>query len=160
MNTLQEHAPWSWILLFSLLLVTIPISGCGGAPPENLGLENGGLKPCPESPNCVSTRKDEDPEHHMEAISLKGNPEEAMDEIVKTVEQEPRAEITHQNAGYLRAEFTSRIFRFVDDVEFSIDEQESLIRFRSASRLGESDMGANRERMTELREDLKAKLGK
>jgi uncharacterized protein (DUF1499 family) len=43
------------------------------------------------------------------------------------------------------------IFRFVDDVEFYIDERANLIHFRSASRLGYSDMGVNRKRMETIR---------
>lgn len=40
---------------------------------------------------------------------------------------------------------------FVDDVEFYLDEKDSLIQVRSASRLGESDLGANRKRIEAIR---------
>jgi len=48
---------------------------------------------------------------------------------------------------YLRATFQSRSFGFVDDVEFLFDEQSGRIDFRSASRVGYSDFGANLRRM-------------
>ena len=53
--------------------------------------------------------------------------------------------------NYVHAEFRSRIFRFVDDVEFFFDEADSVVHFRSAARTGYSDMGVNRKRMEEIR---------
>ena len=40
---------------------------------------------------------------------------------------------------------------FVDDVEFFVDAQQKVIHFRSASRVGYSDLGANRKRMETIR---------
>ena len=61
-----------------------------------------------------------------------------------------------QKPGYLRAEFTSTLFRFVDDVEFVVVPDEGVIHFRSCSRVGYSDLGANRRRMESLRKKLNA----
>jgi len=145
-------------MLVSILMVLL-LSGCSGTAPEDLGAEDGALKPCPETPNCVSTQaKKSDTEHRMEPIAYVGGKGDAKAAIMETIEESSRASILENGESYVRAEFTSRIFRFVDDVEFYIDEEERLIHFRSASRIGSSDMGANRERMTELRKDLKTKL--
>jgi uncharacterized protein (DUF1499 family) len=62
----------------------------------------------------------------------------------------PRSRLVSSRDGYLHAEFRSRLLGFVDDVEFSIDEAEQLIHFRSASRVGYSDLGVNRKRMEEF----------
>ena len=43
---------------------------------------------------------------------------------------------------------------FVDDVEFLKAEDEGLIHVRSASRVGRSDMNANRTRIEEIRSQL------
>jgi uncharacterized protein (DUF1499 family) len=48
--------------------------------------------------------------------------------------------------------FTTRLFRFKDDVEFYIDADEGQVHFRSASRVGYSDMGANRKRYQAFKE--------
>ena len=40
--------------------------------------------------------------------------------------------------------------RYVDDVEFYINEKNKIIHFRSASRIGYSDLGVNRKRMEEI----------
>jgi uncharacterized protein (DUF1499 family) len=53
---------------------------------------------------------------------------------------------------YWRIEFRSRIFRFVDDVEFLFDPESKRIHVRSASRLGHSDLGVNRQRVETIRE--------
>jgi uncharacterized protein (DUF1499 family) len=45
--------------------------------------------------------------------------------------------------------------RFVDDVEFYIVPDQQVIHVRSASRLGHSDMGVNRERIEMLRSQIK-----
>lgn len=146
------------MLAASFLLISL-LSGCGGTAPEDLGAEDGALKPCPETPNCVSTQaKKSDTEHRMEPIAYVGGKGDVKAAIMETIEESSRASILENGEDYVRAEFTSRIFRFVDDVEFYIDEDERLVHFRSASRIGSSDMGANRERMTEIRKNLKAKL--
>jgi uncharacterized protein (DUF1499 family) len=44
---------------------------------------------------------------------------------------------------------------YVDDVEFYLDEGANVIHVRSASRLGKSDLGVNRQRVEEIRAKLK-----
>ncbi len=150
-----------WVSICAPLLFAVPLlAGCGAEPPTNLGVEGGRLPPCPETPNCVSTREEaEDAEHRMEPISFSGSAGEAMGAVAETVEEMARAEIVQSEDDYLRAEFTSRIFRFVDDVEFRADSETGLIDFRSASRVGRSDMDVNRERMTEITATLEARVG-
>ena len=64
----------------------------------------------------------------------------------------PRAEVVEKKGNYMRIEFTSRLFKFIDDVEFLADEAQKQLHFRSASRLGHSDLGANRKRMKTFQE--------
>jgi uncharacterized protein (DUF1499 family) len=50
---------------------------------------------------------------------------------------------------------------FVDDVEFLIDDSAKVIHVRSASRLGQSDLGVNRQRIETIRvklNELKSKV--
>ena len=60
----------------------------------------------------------------------------------------------------LTAEYRSLIFRFIDDVDFLLDEKEGVIHFRSASRVGYSDLGANRKRMERIRKAFQAEQEK
>lgn len=110
-----------------------------------------GLAPCPDSPNCVSTQADPgDALHYMEPIPWSGSAVEAQEELVSIVSAMPRSRIATAEAGYLHVVFASRLWRFRDDVEFHVDEAAGLIQFRSASRMGYSDIGVNRQRMQEI----------
>ena len=133
---------------FSLLL-GFSIIGCTGNRPTDLGLKDGYLRPCPSSPNCVNSMGNEDEAHQIEpflGVSLA--------ELRELLQNEERVEIVTDRENYLHAEFTSLIMRFVDDVEFFSVAEEQVIHVRSASRLGRSDLGANRRRVEGLRTKL------
>ena len=151
------------VLLFGLLVaITIGFFALQiwgrTAPPPELGTEGGVLRPCPESPNCVETRNGADEAHGMEPLALssgrreddRAEAEAALDRVAAIIDELPRARVTDRRGPYLAAEVRSRIFGFRDDVEFLVDEDAGVIHFRSASRLGYSDMGANRARMGEI----------
>lgn len=121
-----------------------------------LGLENGQLQPCPSSPNCVCSQV-EDKAHFVEPIRVTASAEETITKLLQVLKQTKRVSVPETKDNYIRAEFISRVFRFVDDVEFLIVElesEETLIHVRSASRIGYSDFGVNRKRVEELRCEL------
>jgi uncharacterized protein (DUF1499 family) len=111
--------------------------------------ETGLFAPCPDSPNCVSTQA-QDEEHGMPSLSYTDSQAEAKQRMVDIVNAMPRSTIVGEADDYLHVEFRSRIFRFVDDVELYFDDANKTVQFRSASRVGYSDMGVNRNRMTEI----------
>ena len=115
------------------------------------------LKECPDSPNCVSTQTQQG-NKKMDPIPFKLDPRELMKVIKDVVESHPRTELLSESSHYLHYTFKSKIFGFTDDVEFLIDPKHKLIHFRSASRTGYSDMGVNKERMTELGTEIKNAL--
>jgi len=123
------------------------------SPPKSLGVHDGKLAELPDTPNCVSTQT-ENPDQRMTPLAYAGSPEGALSKLREIVESMPRSRIVEQQDQYLRAEFRSAIFRFVDDVEFLIDPESEQIHFRSASRVGHSDMGVNRDRMERIRERM------
>ena len=51
-------------------------------------------------------------------------------------------------------EAKTRLLRFVDDVEFELRTGDGVIAVRSASRVGYSDLGANRRRIEKIRKAL------
>ena len=121
-----------------------------------LGLENGQLQPCPSSPNCVCSQV-EDKAHFVEPIRVTASAAEATTKLLQVLKQTKRVSAPETKDNYIRAEFTSRLFRFVDDVEFliiQVEPKETLIHVRSASRVGYSDLGVNRKRVEELRCEL------
>jgi len=113
----------------------------------------GRLAPCPKTPNCVSTLAPPG-KQHMDPIPYKGSVEQARQRLLSALRGFERVTLVEEGPDYLHAEFRSRLFRFVDDVELVVDDQTKLIHFRSASRIGRSDFGVNRQRMEKLRRDF------
>lgn len=109
----------------------------------------GPMAPCPATPNCVSTRA-ERPAQRMAPIAFRGSGGEAMARLRRVVAATPGARVVEERGEYLRAEFRTPVFRFVDDVEFALDGAAGVVHFRSASRVGRTDLGANRRRMRAL----------
>ena len=95
----------------------------------------------------------------MDPIPYGGTPAEARERLLAVLRAWPRAEIVREEPGAVTMECRSRIFRFVDDVDFRFDDEARLIHFRSASRLGRRDFGVNRERMEEIRKLYEAAIG-
>ncbi len=142
---------WKSALLVASGLVLVPVVGLAllsafSRRPLNLGAVDGRLAPCPNSPNCVSTQAD-DAEHRMPPMAFSGSPDDALQKLKAIVTSRPRTKLVAEKENYLHVEFTSALFRFVDDVEFLIDESSGKIHFRSASRAGYGDLGVNRKRM-------------
>lgn len=124
-----------------------------GKRPSNLGVRDGKLAPCPSTPNCVCSQS-EDAGHKIEPLTYKSTPQVAFSQLKQAIESQPRTKIITQTSNYLYAEFTSAIMKFVDDVEFYLDEDAKVIHVRSASRLGQSDLGVNRKRIETIRAKL------
>ncbi|MGF1485845.1 MAG: DUF1499 domain-containing protein [Prochloraceae cyanobacterium] len=156
-----------WGLLFAGLFLLIILGWLGfrivfpdsttffaASAPENLGVEAGKLADCPTTVNCISSQA-EDAEHGIDPIAYKSenhpDPIADLETIVKSFD---RTKIVAETSNYLRAEITSRWFGFVDDVEFYLNEDSGIIEVRSAARLGESDLGVNRERMESIRSEF------
>lgn len=131
--------------------------------PQALG-SSAGLNPCAGSPNCVCST-DARPAHHVEPWRSPHDPEQTAARLAVLVRDMPHARVTlHEPAGgYVRAEFRSVVFRFIDDVEFLCQAagggKGTVIQVRSASRAGHSDLGVNRRRVRMLREAWEASLG-
>lgn len=123
--------------------------------PTNLGVHSGRLTACPETPNCVSSQS-EDREHWIAPISVPASNVSAIEVLAEIVRSMPRTMVVEQTNDYLRVEFRSRIFRFCDDVEFLFEPQSSRVHVRSASRVGHSDLGVNRERIELIRRKFEA----
>lgn len=124
-----------------------------GKRPSNLGVQDGRLAPCPNTPNCVSSQST-DTVHKIEPLTYKSSSEEAFAKLKQAIIAIPRTKIITQSPNYLYVEFTSTIMGFVDDVEFYLDADAKVIHVRSASRLGQSDLGVNRKRIETIRTKL------
>lgn len=135
------------------ILATGSLFSFSGKRPAELGVQAGELADCPSSPNCVSSQS-HDLSHLIEPIPYTGDPAAAIAQLKSVIESLPRTEIIAATDTYLYAEFTSALMGFVDDVEFYVDATNGVIQVRSASRLGESDLGVNRKRIDAIRQKL------
>ena len=102
------------------------------------------LKPCIEVAHCVREEWD---------VRNSENPFEAIKSIIEIT---PRTEIVELNRDYLHAEVTSKWMKYVDDLEVSYFSELNKMIIRSESRVGESDLGVNQNRI----DLLKAKMFK
>jgi uncharacterized protein (DUF1499 family) len=115
------------------------------------------LRPCPESPNCVSSLA-ADARHRIAPLVYSGSSQSAWVTLRSVLLAQPRTGLVVDEDDYLHAEVRSLIFRFVDDIEFLHVPEQRLIQVRSASRTGYSDFGVNRRRVENIREAFQEKL--
>lgn len=107
------------------------------------------LSPCNQKPNCVST-EDKRQQHHILPFNLSAGT--SIDTVERIALQLPGAKTAVKKGDYLRIECTSKILRFIDDLELRIQGKQLLV--RSESRVGYSDFGVNRKRAEQLRQLL------
>jgi uncharacterized protein (DUF1499 family) len=133
-----------------MLALTFILTACSTNQTIKTGVPSDRLSPCPKSPNCVSSLS-EDKSHQVDPLTYSATLEEAREKLISVIKSMKRSEIVTAENNYIHATFTSFLFRFVDDVEFSFDDETKVINVRSASRTGYSDLGVNRRRVEEIR---------
>jgi len=124
--------------------------------PSSIGLENGKFAPMPKSPNAVSSQTDIE-EKQVEPFPFKGSLEETKEAVKKALSDYGSVKIREEKPNYIHAVHTTGTMHYHDDLEFYFDEEKKVVHFRSASRVGYSDMGLNRERYNSLIELYKYK---
>jgi uncharacterized protein (DUF1499 family) len=159
-----------WLIWFSRFLVFVGVAAAftfGGAQmglltgkrPTQLGLKNGQLHPVkPGSVNSVCSFSDAD-YSKIAPIAASKEPRAVFARLTDAIKDTSGATIIKQDGNYIYAEFQTPLLKFVDDAEFLLDEGNGVIHVRSASRLGKSDLGANRKRIERLREAVRTQLG-
>lgn len=124
------------------------VSACGlGSNPLR---PDGPLADCGGAPHCISSRAS-DPSRQVAPLGYTSRMHVAQRVLVDLVAEMPGARIVRNEPGYVHAEVSSSILRFVDDLEFEI-LPDSIIHVRSASRIGYYDFNVNRERIETLRQ--------
>ena len=77
--------------------------------------------------------------------------EKAFIELIQILENTPRLEIINKEKDYIHAIATSRIMKFIDDIEIKNLNQDNIFQIKSSSRLGIYDLGVNKRRVNTLR---------
>ncbi|MEH2426693.1 MAG: DUF1499 domain-containing protein [Nostoc sp.] len=149
LTTFRQRFLRSIFAILLTLISTLILPGATWAA-SSLGVDNGHLSSCPASDNCVVSQN-ADEKHAIDPIPYHVDRNAAREILLKVIGVVPRTEIVEQTDNYIHALSKSRIFQFVDDVEFYLPPNESVIHLRSASRVGESDLGVNRRRAEQIR---------
>ena len=134
----------------SMVALTIMLTACSTDQTPKPEVTGDRLSPCPRSPNCVSSLS-ENKSHQVEPLTYNTTLEEAREKLISVINSMKRSEIVTVDNHYLHVTFKSSLFGFVDDVEFSFDDEKKIIDVRSASRTGYYDLGVNRRRVEEIR---------
>ncbi|MEB3182721.1 MAG: DUF1499 domain-containing protein [Nostocaceae cyanobacterium] len=138
------------VAIVLILISTLILPAATWADSSRLGVNNGHLTSCPASPNCVVSQN-ASPKQAIEPIIYHVDHDKAREILLKVLSVVPRTQVVEQTDNYIHALSKSRIFKFIDDVEFYLPANESVIHMRSASRIGESDLGVNRRRLEQIR---------
>lgn len=113
------------------------------------------LAPKSKKPNCVSSVVSSG-KAAIAPLSCNGDASAAWAALKGVIEAQPSMAIKAVDDRYMHATDTTKLVKFVDDVEFLLDGEN--IQVRSCSRVGYSDWGVNRKRVESIREQLAAKL--
>ena len=138
------------------IVLLLPVAGRLGAfsarpAAPGIGLVDGRLKPVrTEYSNAVSSTTDS-AAHRIAPLAAEPDPQAAWARLRSLVASWPDATVITETPGYLHAEFSTPLMRFVDDVEFLLDPAAGVIQLRSASRLGRRDFDTNRKRIEAIR---------
>ncbi len=141
------------------LLILLLVVACNAPEPTGLGTSirsiegknQAALSPCPSTPNCYTSflHNGQNESQTGTPIPVLGNKTEAKEAMLRYLMQD-KATLVRQTDSYIYATYTSAIFKFVDDVELHFPNDQ-FIHFRSASRVGRSDLGVNKKRIEGLR---------
>ena len=123
----------SLLIFYEILFDPIKLNAYG------LVINNDNLSDCKLKTNCIfQTWKVNDSE--KEFI-----------ELIQILENTPRLEIINKEKNYIHAIATSRIMKFIDDIEIKNLNQDNIFQIKSSSRLGFYDLGVNKRRVQTLR---------
>lgn len=139
------------LLVVGMLLLSLTLAGApaqasllhlAGPVPADLGLQQNHLAPCGSPAHCARARWP----LAQEDISI--------ERLVPVILGLEGVEVVDTRAGYLHATASSRLFGFIDDLEIHTLPASHELEARSASRLGDSDLGVNARRLERLHKAL------
>ena len=146
------------IILAVVLLLAAQFGVLSGKQPANIGVANNRLKPPSNTRNSVSSQTHLHTDHiqlqyaSIEPLPFKNNnAANSMQVLLSVLKSMPGVTIVDAKPDYIYAQSTTKVLKFVDDVEFWVNPDKGVIDVRSASRLGREDFGVNRTRIEAIR---------
>jgi uncharacterized protein (DUF1499 family) len=149
------------LALIAVVLLAAQFGLFSGKLPSNIGVANERLKPPSKTRNSVSSQAhlhaglmDANQLQYasIEPLPFKNNnAANSMQILIAILKRMPGVTIIDAKPDYIYAQATSKVLKFVDDVEFWVNPAKGVIEVRSASRLGREDFGVNRARIEAIR---------
>ena len=141
-----------WIVLIFFMIITVTC-GCSGKHLKIQEDDSLALGSCFPLPNCVSSNAWLF-YNNVSPFELAITKEEAWPIVKQTVSDMPRTKIVEEDSVYIHAKCTSRVFRFVDNLELLLHPDQNIISVRSSSVIAIFDFGVNHWRVYKLRKQL------
>ncbi len=143
-------------IFLSLAVLCLTIPACGSRTSDLttgiMSIQSNPLPPCPDSPNCVRVSEHFAPD----ADSLFAVIGQSLKAIGADSLHQSRSEHSYH------AVFRIPVFGWKDDVHVRVDSADngngSVAHFRSASRIGYSDLGVNKRRVRKLIKHIQSSL--
>ena len=142
-------------IFFLVIIISLFILGANSRKGNAPGLIDGNLSQCSKKPNCVCSEVKLDAVHYIKPLIISSDTVLDASSIIKDVLKDMGGVLQLETESYFLFHFTSAIFGFVDDVEIHVNKNN--IHFRSASRVGTSDLGVNRKRLNKFKRLYKEK---
>ena len=140
------------LALIAAIAIFFMILGFKSQTGEAPGLANNQLQKCPDTPNCVTSEIKIADAHFVSPLDTQGVTTKKTMQALTDIILKAGGKIQTSNKNYIAATFSSAIFQFVDDFEIRVDAAQQKVHFRSASRVGKSDLGANLKRVNKIKE--------
>ncbi len=137
------------VLMLSLILYRVWVI-VADFPPVSIGVVDGSLKPCPRTPNCVSTTETRIG-FKAPPIPFKSHPDSLNRRLLGWIDARFNGELETADSTYIHAAFRVPILGTYDDLELLIDRKNNVLHVRSLSRNGPFNFGMNRLRIRRIR---------
>ena len=133
------------IVLGILTFIIILMMGLNLKTPSSIGVVEGQLAALPDTPNAVSSQTN-DLTKQVLPFPFKGDLAQTKAKILAIVKEMNGTTLITETNNYIHIVYETEVMKYRDDVEFYFDSENKVVHFRSASRIGYSDKGLNKQR--------------
>jgi len=133
------------IVLGVLTFIIILVMTLNLKTPSTIGVVEGKLAALPDTPNAVSSQTN-DPTKQVRPFPFKGDLVQTKAKILAIVNEMNGTTVITVTNDYIHIVCVTEVMKYRDDVEFYFDLENEVVHFRSASRIGYSDKGLNKQR--------------
>ena len=136
-NTIFKELLLNFFIFFFIIFFSVFINNKYTFAIDSL-IDNNILGACSNPNNCV-----------FESWKV-NNADEGFRELIDILKNTPRIKIINIKDDYLHALATSRVMKFIDDIEIKKSNKGNILKVKSKSRTGFYDLGVNKRRINTL----------